>query len=381
MFATTELTTIGSADVVGRCATADPAMSDATRRPGTADNWARGFERWIIRFVPSQFSNSRKRQLTQQQTTTTGRIPIRRTTEIEEITNLYLIHPLAARLVPIFARLRVTPNAVSIMGMLFGILSAVAYYRYWDFRYAATGFVLMVAWHVMDGADGQLARFTQSYSYFGKVIDGISDNVTFLAVYTALAISLSRQYGNWIYALVAISAVCHAIQSASYETQRQEYEYLGWGKKPQEPPPPNSPERSRDGPPVIRWLFVFLHRLFFVGLSFPTAGITRRFRETMTVALQRQPGHAALIRQRYRETLAPQLRSWSILSANYRTLGIFIAALFKTPEYYFGFEIIGFSAALGVLIRRQSASHEVLLSLLRLDSSGASSGPAAGHTL
>src|ERR1700761_8538805 len=143
----------------------------------------------------------------QQQTTIPARPSIRRTTEIEEITNLYFIHPLAGRLVPIFARLRITPNAVSITGMLCGILSAVAYYRYWDLRFAITGFVLMIAWHVMDGADGQLARFTQSYSYFGKVLDGISDNVTFLALYTALTLSLSRQYGNWIYALVALSAV------------------------------------------------------------------------------------------------------------------------------------------------------------------------------
>src|SRR6266403_3840130 len=232
--------------------------------------------------------------MTQQQTTMTDLIPIRRTTEIEEITNLYLIHPLAGRLVPIFARLRVTPNAVSIMGMLFGILSAVAYYRYWDFRFAITGFALMVGWHVMDGADGQLARFTQSYSYFGKVLDGISDNVTFLAVYTALAISLSHEHGDWMYALVALSAVCHAIQSASYEAQRQEYEYWGWGRKAQGPPPRNSLERDRDGPPVIRWLFEFLHRLFFVGLSFPTAGTARKFRETMTRALQAEPEHTAL---------------------------------------------------------------------------------------
>jgi hypothetical protein len=267
--------------------------------------------------------------------------------------------------VPIFARLHVTPNAVSIVGMLFGILSAVAYYRYWDFRYATTGFALMVAWHVMDGADGQLARFTQSYSYFGKVLDGISDNVTFLAVYTALAISLSRQYGNWIYALVAISAVCHAIQSASYETQRQEYEYLGWGKKPQEPPPRNSPERGRDGPPVIRWLFDFLHRLFFVGLSFPTAGITRKFRASMAAALQSDSATAASVREQYRETIAPQIRSWSILSANYRTLGIFVCALFKAPEYYFAFEIIGFSAVLAVLISRLKTAHEALLRRLR----------------
>jgi phosphatidylglycerophosphate synthase len=323
--------------------------------------WPSGFEKWIITVMTSPES-------------------IRRTTEIEEITNLYFIHPLASRLVPFFAQMRLTPNAVSIMGMLFGILAALAYYRYTDLRFAITGFALMIAWHVMDGADGQLARLTHTYSYFGKVLDGISDNVTFLAVYTALAIALSRKHGDWMYALVALSAMCHAVQSASYEAQRQEYDYLGWGRKPQEPPPRDSPERDGDGPTAIRWLFDFLHRLFFAGLSFPTAGITRKFRETMAAALQRQREDTALIRQRYRETLAPQLRRWSILSANYRTLGIFIAALFKAPEYYFGFEIIGFSAALALLIRRQSASHEVLLSLLRLPSSAASAGPAAGQT-
>ena len=297
-----------------------------------------------------------------------GANPIRRTREIEEITNLYFIHPLAGRLVPLFARLRITPNVVSVTGMLFGILAAFAYYHYADVRYAIAGFALMIAWHVMDGADGQLARFTHSFSYFGKVLDGISDNVTFLAVYTALALALGHSYGAWIYALVALSAVCHAIQSASYEAQRQEYEYLGRGKKPQEPPPRNSSERSGDGPAVIRWLFDFLHRLFFNGLSFPSASLTRKFRETLAAALQRKPKQDNHKQERNREVVAPQLREWSILSANYRTLGIYICALFQAPEYYFGFEIIGFSAILAVLIRRQNAAHDVLLSRLRLDS-------------
>jgi hypothetical protein len=246
--------------------------------------------------------------------------------------------------------------------MLFGILSAFAYYRYWDPRFAIAGFALMIAWHVMDGADGQLARYTQSYSYLGKMLDGIADNVTFAAVYAALAVASSRRHGNWVYALVAISAVFHAIQSASYETERQEYEYLGWGKKPQEPPPRNGDARDRGG---IRWLLDFLHRLFFIGLSFPTAGINGKFRETMAEALQTDPGKAVWVRQHYRETLAPQIRSWSVLSANYRTLGIFIATLLKAPEYYFGFEIVGFSVVLAVLIRWLNAAHEDLLRKLR----------------
>jgi phosphatidylglycerophosphate synthase len=318
--------------------------------------------------LPNACDDTRNQKMTQKQTAMAGHAPIRRTTEIEEITNLYLIHPLASRLVPIFAQLHVTPNAVSIVGMLFGILSAFAYYRYWDPRFAIAGFALMIAWHVMDGADGQLARYTQSYSYFGKMLDGIADNVTFAAVYAALAVTASRRHGNWVYALVAISAVFHAIQSASYETERQEYEYLGWGKKPQEPSSRKS--EARDGRGPARWLLDFLHRLFFSGLSFPTAGINRKFRETMAAALRNDPGKAVLVRQHYRETLAPQIRIWSVLSANYRTLGIFISTLFKAPEYYFGFEIVGFSVLLAVLIRRLNSAHEVLLSNLRSASSG-----------
>lgn len=41
-------------------------------------------------------------------------------------------------------------------------------------------------------------------------------------------------------------------------------------------------------------------------------------------------------------------------AANYRSLGIFIGALLKAPEYYFWFEIVGFSTILGLLIYMQS---------------------------
>jgi hypothetical protein len=87
----------------------------------------------------------------------------------------------------------------------------------------------------------------------------------------------------------------------------------------------------------------------------------------MAEALQSDPGKAPMIRQLYRETLAPQIRTWSVLSANYRTLGIFIATLFKVPEYYFGFEILGFSVILAMLIRRLNSAHERLLSKLSLE--------------
>jgi phosphatidylglycerophosphate synthase len=283
--------------------------------------------------------------------------PVRRTTEIEELTNLYFIHPVASRLVPLAARMRLSPNALTLTGMAFGLLAAFAYYRYQNPRFAVLGFVLMIAWHIMDGADGQLARLTKSQSQFGKVLDGISDSVTFLAIYTALALALARQYGAQAYVLVLVSAVCHAIQSASYELQRQEY--VRWMRGGSGSPSRGPPARGARTSAIAR-PFEFLDRLFYFGLSFPTADVTRKINASMSAALDRHPARAALIRERYSQIFAPLVRRWSILSANYRTLGIFICALLAVPQYYFWFEILGFSALLALLIANEYTCYRKL---------------------
>jgi phosphatidylglycerophosphate synthase len=284
--------------------------------------------------------------------------PIRRTAEIEESTNLYIIHPIAGRLVPLFARMHVSPNAVSLTGLLFGLSAGFAYYHYQSPLWAVTGFVLMIAWHVMDGADGQLARFTHSQSHLGKVLDGISDDSTFVAVYTALALALRREYGHWMYLLVIAAAACHLVQAATYEAQRQEYDLWGYGRRPPQP------ARAVGTASVAQELLGVLDRLFYGVLSFPAARVMERIRATMTAALERQPEDEALIRERYRETFAPLLRQWSVLSANYRTLAIFACALLKAPQYYFWFTLIGFNGVMVWLIHRQRERCTLLSNVL-----------------
>lgn len=281
---------------------------------------------------------------------------VRRTAEIEEVTNRYLIHPLAGLLVPLFARLHITPNAVSLTGLLFGVLAGYAYYHYQSPLWAGAGFLMMVAWHVMDGADGQLARLTHSQSHLGKVLDGVSDILTFLAVYTGLALALAREYGAWTYALVIGAAACHMVQAATYEAQRQEYDLWGWGRHAPQPLRPSGGS-ARLRPRMLG----LLDRLFYVGLSFPAAAVMDRTRAQMSAALAREPAREALIRERYRETFAPLLRRWSILSANYRTLGLFACALLRAPQYFFWFTLIGLNGALVWLIHRQSERSKTLL--------------------
>jgi phosphatidylglycerophosphate synthase len=280
--------------------------------------------------------------------------PVRRTSEIEEFTNLYLIHPAGGLLTPLFARAGISPNAVSLSGMAFGVLAAFAYYRYQDPRYAIAGFVLMIAWHVMDGADGQLARLTNAQSELGKILDGTCDYITFIAVYSGLAAALGRQTGDWVWALAIAAGVSHAAQGMAYEAQRQEYNFWGWGRTSVELLAPEElPPDDPNGSPASRLLHLIYRT--YVRSQFQIAGGVVGFHKALAAALEAEPARVALIRERYRAQFAPSVLRWSVMSANYRTLAIFVAALIGRPQYFFWFEIVPLNLILIFLISNQHA--------------------------
>ncbi len=278
--------------------------------------------------------------------------PIRRASEIEDPTNLHAVHPISNRLVPLCARLGIRPNAVSIAGMACGLLAGVAYAHYRDPWLATAGFLLMVAWHVLDGVDGQLARLTRTQSHTGKILDGICDYVTFTAVYVALALVLSRQYGAWVWALVALSGACHAVQSAAYELQRQEYNHWGYGRAGAALPDPS----AADARPGLYALYLRVQRLSVALDGAP--------RQRLAALLRDHPDRAPAIRSLYRETFAPAVRRWSVLSANTRTLGLFLCALLRLPLLYFALEIVALSVLLALLLHRQRRRSRRFLGLV-----------------
>ena len=263
----------------------------------------------------------------------TGAEPVKRTAEIEEWTNRAVIHPVSSRLTPWLARLGVSPNAVSLAGMACGLAAGMAYHRsVAGPAYAVAGLLLMLAWHVLDGADGQLARLTHTQSATGKVLDGICDYVTFGAVYVGLAAALGQRHGGWVWFLVAASGACHAVQSAAYELQRQDYEFWGRGKASAELPDLSAP--PQDGALAGR-VAARLHRLYaraqLLGGGLDPAGRVR-------LARLMRAGPEDALRSAYRAAFAPRVRRWSVMSANYRTLAIFLFAVSGAPLLYFVWE-------------------------------------------
>ena len=148
---------------------------------------------------------------------------VHRAREIEDFTNLHFVHRISGWLTPLLARHGVHPNAVSFTGMTFGVVAGVAYYHYHNIYGVIGGFALMIAWHVLDGVDGQLARLTNTQSDFGKVIDGICDNITFIAVYIGLGLALAKEGEAFAWSIILLAGALQSIQAAAYEAQRQEF--------------------------------------------------------------------------------------------------------------------------------------------------------------
>ena len=270
---------------------------------------------------------------------TTVQNGIRRNGEIEEATNLYFVHPISARLVPILARLGVHPNTVSILGAACGIAAGAAYYFYDRPGFVFLGLALMICWHILDGADGQLARLTNKVSPYGYVIDGACDYLTFGAIYGAIGLRLmqSGYQGGW--ALVLLAAVSHAVQAAAFERQRTAYLHWTSGNPSTAVETPDEVDRSAIAKAFITY-YLFIQQPFL-----PMSPEQERYLRD-----QAARGKGEEIAEVYRSIYRPAVKLWSILSANNRTIIIFLAFLAGMPQGYPWFELVVLNLVLAGLV-------------------------------
>jgi phosphatidylglycerophosphate synthase len=261
---------------------------------------------------------------------------IRRNTEIEEATNLYLIHPVSSWLVPLFARIGVHPNVVSIAGALCGMAAGVAYFFYDRPGFTFLGLALMLAWHILDGADGQLARLTNKSSTLGFVIDGTCDYLAFGAIYISIALKVSQTHGPGVWLLVLGAAASHAVQAAAFERQREAYIY--WTSKIFVPGAA-AKDTSAAKFAAARGLMAY-----YDWIQRPFLVMAPEQEELLRSQVAR--GKAADVAAIYRTLYRPAVMMWSLLSANNRTIIIFLAFLAGRPDGYPWFELVVLNIAL-----------------------------------
>lgn len=244
---------------------------------------------------------------------------IARPSQIEPATNRYAVHALARALLPVAVRLNIHPNAVTFAGLLFGLGAAAAYVHWRDWRFATLGFALMILWHVMDGLDGKLARATGKSSDFGRLLDGIADYSTFVAVYIVLA--LTQPQPLLAISAAIVSGAAHALQSQFYEGERATWIRRSAGRF-------DAVERSAAGGAAER-----LYNRLEAMLGNRQRPFDARLAEASPPERQRmiaawQPRAAAI------------LHAMGPLSANGRTIAIWVAVMMGSPWLFWAWEII-----------------------------------------
>lgn len=149
--------------------------------------------------------------------------------ELEDSLNRYVYHPLANRLARLLRPTGIGPNAVSVAGMLCVWGAAAAYVGLAWPQSFLIGFSLHLFWHVVDGADGDLARLTGRSSPTGELVDGVCDYAGHVPLYFALAAMLQGQIGAWAWPLAVAAGASHVAQTNHAETQRRFYLWWVYG--------------------------------------------------------------------------------------------------------------------------------------------------------
>lgn len=151
--------------------------------------------------------------------------------DTEEHIDLAFYRPIGYAWACLAKKLGVTPNAITIASIFLGVGAGVAFY-FNDIWVNILGMVLLVWANSFDSADGQLARMTKQYSRIGRILDGVSGDLWFAAIYIAICLrenntSFFFQSYPWLIWLIAVvTGLCHAKQAAMADYYRQFHLYF-----------------------------------------------------------------------------------------------------------------------------------------------------------
>jgi hypothetical protein len=133
----------------------------------------------------------------------------------DELINIYLIRPIAGIIVWALYYTPITPNQVTIISILSGIIAAFFYLKGTASAFVVAG-LLVTLKDILDSADGQLARAKQLQSRAGRFLDSIGDFVVDAAVFGSIGWTLYKLNNNWLMLFLALLGLIGISLRVSY---------------------------------------------------------------------------------------------------------------------------------------------------------------------
>lgn len=288
--------------------------------------------------------------------------------DTEEWFDLIFYRPIGFAWAVIARKLGIHPNAITIASIFIGIGSGIAFY-YNNFWINVLGMLLLIWADSFDSADGQLARMTRQYSRLGRILDGVSSDIWFVAIYVAICLRenvtsdffMAHRWMIWLLAVIA--GICHAQQAAMADIYRQFHLFFLKGKSGSELEDAQQLWKKYHAMSWRHDFFSKLVMLFYANYTRTQERCTPQMQRLRKVLYDKY--HSQIpeeFRQRFREGSLPLMKYTNILSFNVRSWALFISVLvFRMPWIYFAFEITVMNGLLIYMV----ASHERLCRRLR----------------
>lgn len=281
---------------------------------------------------------------------------------VEEWIDLRFFRPAGLRLARALAPTAVSPNQVTVWGMLVGVLAGHLF-LYSSRTVNLIGVALFIVSDIFDSADGQLARMRGSSSRLGRLLDGAGDNVRFTSLYGHLLVRLLHVGWGWNAVLLfALAGWSHSLQSAAIDFVRNAFLEIAEREGGELDLPEDVPLTGRG---VARF-GARLYRDYARRQAFLFPRTVRLVRALRQGELTR----GGLVAAGYEQRLRPLLWWCAWLGQNFRFLLLAVAAIDARPTLFPWITATALNAVLAGIILSQESQAAALLG---------EAGPADGY--
>lgn len=264
--------------------------------------------------------------------------------DTEEWLDVHFTRPVGLVFALMWKRLRVHPNAVTILSIFLGLGAAYCFY-FVDLWHNMLGVLFLVLANLCDSTDGQLARLTNQHTFIGRMLDGFAGQIWFLGIYVALAMRMQHHpmpytdmyWGYSIWALAAVAGIlCHSQQSSLSDYYRQIHLYFLKGKEGSELDSSEQQLAICKSLPQHQWL----KKLFYANYADYCRGQERRTPAFQRFFSQYLQHPSEYVKCRFIQGSRPLMPFANVLTFNSRAICLYVTCLLNCPWVYFVFEIV-----------------------------------------
>ena len=286
--------------------------------------------------------------------------------DTEETLDLMFYRPIGYMWAVLCAKVGITPNAITIASIFLGVAGGILFYfgEPQDLWLNYVGMFLLVWANSFDSADGQLARMTKQYSRLGRILDGLSGDFWFVAIYFAICFRVNetseffmQHWSGWIWILAILAGGCHAMQAAMADYYRQFHLYFLKGKEGSEL---DSVDQLDKDFATIPWQGHFWKKVTMMFYRNYTANqeVMTPSMQTLRRKLKKLFGDDIVpdqFRNDFRLKSKPLMKYTNMLSFNTRVIALFISIIVRMPWLYFAFELTVLNLMLVYMILRHES--------------------------